>query len=85
MLYLLLHSGDGQLSGDVLVYKYPGLHLGDIHVLTATYIRGLEDIVGNSKYAIFFPVSGSQAMASSFGGNMFWVSRNSEVGWCYHY
>ncbi|XP_066339766.1 probable RNA-dependent RNA polymerase 3 isoform X1 [Miscanthus floridulus] len=72
-------SGDGQLSGDVLVYKYPGLHLGDIHVLTATYIRGLEDIVGNSKYAIFFPVSGSQAMASSFGGNMFWVSRNSEL------
>ncbi|CAL4978427.1 unnamed protein product [Urochloa decumbens] len=72
---------NGQLSGKVLVYKHPGLHFGDIHKLTATYIDGLEDIVGNSKYAIFFPTCGPRSLAdemanSDYDGDMYWVSRN---------
>ncbi|KAL6660681.1 hypothetical protein ACP70R_001716 [Stipagrostis hirtigluma subsp. patula] len=64
---------DGQISGDVLVYN-PALPFSDIHVLTARYVRGLEAMVGNSNCPIFFPVSGSQS-----DGDMFWVSRNSEL------
>ncbi|KAK8452614.1 hypothetical protein SEVIR_5G138400v4 [Setaria viridis] len=47
-------SDNRQVSGKVLVYKHPGLHFGDIHKLTATHIDGLEEIVGDSKYDIFF-------------------------------
>ncbi|KAK1389665.1 hypothetical protein POM88_017843 [Heracleum sosnowskyi] len=43
---------NGQISGNVLVYQYPGLHFGDIHVLKAVYLKELEDVVGNAKYAI---------------------------------
>ncbi|KAG2595071.1 hypothetical protein PVAP13_5KG047900 [Panicum virgatum] len=73
-----------QVSGKVLVYKHPGLHFGDIHKLTATYIDGLEEIVGNSKYAIFFPTSGSRSLAdemanSDFDGDMYWVSWNPQL------
>uniref|UniRef100_A0A0D9Y4K5 RNA-dependent RNA polymerase n=1 Tax=Oryza glumipatula TaxID=40148 RepID=A0A0D9Y4K5_9ORYZ len=55
---------NGQFSGDVLVYKHPGLHFGDIHVLKATYIRDLEkEYVGYAKYAILFPISGPRSLA----------------------
>jgi RNA-dependent RNA polymerase len=52
--------------------------------LTATYIDGLEEIVGDSKYAIFFPTSGSRSLAdemanSDFDGDMYWVSWNPQV------
>uniref|UniRef100_A0A0A9CUY8 RNA-dependent RNA polymerase n=1 Tax=Arundo donax TaxID=35708 RepID=A0A0A9CUY8_ARUDO len=75
----------GQVSGKVLVYKHPGLHFGNIHILTATYIDGLEKIVGNSKYAILFATSGPRSLAdemanSDFDGDMYWVSRNPQVG-----
>ncbi|TVU21362.1 hypothetical protein EJB05_30992, partial [Eragrostis curvula] len=75
---------EGQLSGKVLVYKHPGLHFGDIHVLTATHIDGLEEIVGDSKYAIFFPTSGPRSLAdemanSDFDGDMYWVSINTQL------
>ncbi|XP_058074194.1 probable RNA-dependent RNA polymerase 5 isoform X2 [Magnolia sinica] len=75
---------NGQISGDILVYKAPGLHFGDIHVVTATYIRDLENFVGNSKYAIFFPTKGPRSLAdemanSDFDGDMYWVSRNPEL------
>ncbi|KAL6627248.1 hypothetical protein ACP70R_030974 [Stipagrostis hirtigluma subsp. patula] len=72
----------GQFYGDVLVYKPPGLHFGDIHVLTARQISGLEkDFVGYSKNAILFPTSGDRSLAdemanSDFDGDMYWVSRN---------
>ncbi|WVZ72691.1 hypothetical protein U9M48_021110 [Paspalum notatum var. saurae] len=74
---------NGQLSGKILVYKHPGLHFGDIHVLTATYIDGLEKIVGNSKYAIFFPACGPRSLAdeianSDYDGDVYWVSRNPQ-------
>lgn len=79
-----MHSENGQISGDVLVYKHPGLHFGDIHVLSARYIKELEFFVGDSKYAIFFPTKGRRSLAdemanSDFDGDMYWVSRNSEV------
>ncbi|XP_042485200.1 probable RNA-dependent RNA polymerase 5 [Macadamia integrifolia] len=74
----------GQISGKVLVYRHPGLHLGDIHVLTATYVKELENIVGNSKYGIFFSIKGPRSLADEmasgdFDGDMYWVSRNPEL------
>ncbi|VVA99746.1 unnamed protein product [Arabis nemorensis] len=57
---IILESG--QISGDVLVYRNPGLHFGDIHVLKATYVKALEDYVGNSKYGVFFPQKGPRSL-----------------------
>ncbi|KAH0450783.1 hypothetical protein IEQ34_021475 [Dendrobium chrysotoxum] len=79
---------NGQVSGDVLVYKHPGLHFGDIHRLTATYIKDLEDVIGNAKYAIFFPVKGTRSLAdeianSDLDGDMYWVSRNPQLLACF--
>uniref|UniRef100_A0A0E0JF81 RNA-dependent RNA polymerase n=1 Tax=Oryza punctata TaxID=4537 RepID=A0A0E0JF81_ORYPU len=76
---------NGQLSGDVLVYKHPGLHFGDIHVLKATYIKDLEkEYVGYAKYAILFPISGPRSLAdemanSDFDGDIYWVSKNPKL------
>lgn len=74
----------GQISGAVLVYRNPGIHPGDIHIVNATYVKALEDMVGNSKYAIFFPVNGPRSMADEiaggdYDGDMYWVSRNPEL------
>ncbi|KAI3862223.1 hypothetical protein MKW92_002363, partial [Papaver armeniacum] len=73
----------GQVSGDILVYKHPGLHFGDIHVLTATYVQELENYVGNAKYGIFFPIVGPRSIAdeianSDLDGDMYWVCRNPQ-------
>ncbi|KAM0921108.1 hypothetical protein ACQ4PT_007016 [Festuca glaucescens] len=76
---------NGQLSGEVLVYKNPGLHFGDIHVLTATHIPGLErKIVGFSKYCILFPITGPRSLAheiasSDFDGDLYFISRNPQL------
>ncbi|KAG5559295.1 hypothetical protein RHGRI_008993 [Rhododendron griersonianum] len=75
---------NGQISGDLLVYRNPGLHFGDIHRLKAVYVKGLEEIVGNAKYAIFFSTKGERSVANEmangdFDGDMYWVSRNPEV------
>ncbi|KAG9449119.1 hypothetical protein H6P81_009084 [Aristolochia fimbriata] len=75
---------NGQISGKILVYKHPGLHFGDIHVLSAKYVEGIEAIVGNAKFAIFFPTSGPRSLAdeianSDFDGDMYWVSRNPQL------
>ncbi|KAI3983152.1 hypothetical protein MKX01_030874 [Papaver californicum] len=74
----------GQVSGDILVYKHPGLHFGDIHVLTATYVQELENYVGNAKYGIFFPTVGPRSIAdeianSDLDGDMYWVCRNTQL------
>ncbi|KAF6142768.1 hypothetical protein GIB67_023250 [Kingdonia uniflora] len=74
----------GQIVGEVLVYTNPGMHFGDIHVLKATYVKELENIVGNAKFAIFFPTKGPRSLAdemanSDFDGDMYWVSRNPEL------
>ncbi|KAK4753975.1 hypothetical protein SAY87_002079 [Trapa incisa] len=74
----------GQISGEVLVYRNPGLHFGDIHVLKATYIKEMEAYVGNSKYGIFFPSVGLRSLADEiaggdFDGDMYWISRNPQL------
>ncbi|KAL2924650.1 putative RNA-dependent RNA polymerase 3 [Bienertia sinuspersici] len=73
----------GQLSGPVLVYRNPGVHPGDIHVVNARYIETLKDYVGNSKYGIFFPSKGQRSMADEiaggdYDGDLYWVSTNAE-------
>lgn len=74
----------GQISGDLLVYRNPGLHFGDIHCLKAVYVEALEEIVGNAKYGIFFSTKGERSVASEiangdFDGDVYWVSRNPEL------
>ncbi len=66
------------------MYRNPGLHFGDIHLLKATYREELQDYVGNSKYGIFFPSVGPRSLADEiasgdFDGDMYWVSRNPQV------
>ncbi|CAL5339208.1 unnamed protein product [Camellia sinensis] len=83
ILYIRIQD-NGQISGQVLVYRNPGLHFGDIHVLKAVYVKALEDFVGNAKYAIFFSTKGRRSVGSEiangdFDGDMYWVSRNPEL------
>lgn len=75
---------NGQISGKVLVYRNPGIHFGDVHVLKARYVEELESVVGNAKYAIFFSTKGPRSIADEiaggdYDGDMYWVSKNSEV------
>ncbi|XP_050363842.1 probable RNA-dependent RNA polymerase 3 [Argentina anserina] len=75
---------DGQLSGKVLVYRYPGLHFGDIHVLKAVYVKQLDSVVGNAKYGILFSCKGPRSIADEMGGgdfdgDLYWVSRNPQL------
>ncbi|GMH16524.1 hypothetical protein Nepgr_018365 [Nepenthes gracilis] len=75
---------NGQISGRVLVYRNPGCHFGDIHILNATYVKTLEDVVGNSKYGIFFSTKGPRSVADEiaggdYDGDMYWVSRNPQL------
>ncbi|XP_059431763.1 probable RNA-dependent RNA polymerase 3 isoform X2 [Corylus avellana] len=75
---------NGQISGKVLVYRNPGLHFGDIHVLKATYVKALESFVGNAKYAIFFSCKGPRSLADEiaggdYDGDMYWVSRDPQL------
>ncbi|GAU22806.1 hypothetical protein TSUD_142460, partial [Trifolium subterraneum] len=79
----IIHE-NGQITGDVLVYRNPGLHFGDIHIMQARYVEGLESYVGHGKYAIFFPCVGSRSVADEiaggdFDGDMYWISKNSEL------
>ncbi|CAM8987568.1 unnamed protein product [Rhodiola kirilowii] len=74
----------GQMSGKVLVYRYPGIHFGDIHILTAVYVVDMEMYVGNAKYAILFPTKRHRSLADEmaggdFDGDMFFVSRNPQL------
>ena len=55
----------------MLVYKHPMLYFGDIQVLTARYISGLEEVVGYSKYAILFPTSGKRFLADEITNSDF--------------
>ncbi|KAL3535694.1 hypothetical protein ACH5RR_004155 [Cinchona calisaya] len=75
---------NGPVSGKVLVYRNPGLHFGDIHVLKAVYVPELEDIIGNAKFGIFFSTKGQRSAATEiangdFDGDMYWVSRNPQL------
>ncbi|KAJ0680708.1 putative RNA-directed RNA polymerase [Helianthus annuus] len=75
---------NGQISGKVLVYRSPGLHFGDIHVLNARYVKELEDYTGNGKFAIFFSTKGRRSVANEiatgdFDGDLYFVSRNPQL------
>ncbi|KAL8206154.1 hypothetical protein R6Q57_009705 [Mikania cordata] len=75
---------NGHISGKVLVYRNPGLHFGDIHVLNARYVEELADYIGNCKYAIFFSTKGRRSVANEiangdFDGDLYWVSRNPQL------
>lgn len=67
-----------------MVYRNPGLHFGDIHVLKAVYVEEIQKIVGDSKYAIFFSTQGPRSVADEiargdFDGDLYWVSMNAKV------
>lgn len=56
-----------------------------MHVLNAVYVKELEEVVGNAKYGIFFSTKGQRSVASEiangdFDGDMYWVSKNNQVG-----
>ncbi|XP_039690970.1 probable RNA-dependent RNA polymerase 5 isoform X2 [Medicago truncatula] len=79
----IIHE-NGQITGDVLVYRNPGLHFGDIHKMQATYVEELESYVGHGKYAIFFPCVGPRSIADEiaggdFDGDMYWISKNPQL------
>ncbi|KAM2419892.1 hypothetical protein EV1_026137 [Malus domestica] len=83
---VLLDSGP--IQGEVLVYRHPGLHFGDVHVLKATYVDELKEFVGNSGFAIFFSRKGSRSVADEMGGgdfdgDLYWVSRNPRLLECF--
>ncbi|KAL9141791.1 hypothetical protein ABFS82_14G127600 [Erythranthe guttata] len=75
---------NGQVSGKVLVYRNPGMHFGDIHIMEAVYVNEMEAFIGDAKYGIFFSTKGCQSAAyematGDFDGDMYWVSRNTEL------
>lgn len=75
---------NGQVSGRVLIYRNPGLHFGDVHVMKARYVEELADIVGDAKYGIFFSTKGPRSAATEiangdFDGDMYWVSMNRKL------
>lgn len=66
------------------MYRNPGLHFGDVHVLKARYVKELEDYTPSSKFAIFFSTKGRRSVANEiatgdFDGDMYWVSNNHDV------
>ncbi|KAG5059057.1 hypothetical protein JHK87_000086 [Glycine soja] len=79
----IIHE-NSQIVGDVLVYRNPGLHFGDIHKMDATYVKELESYVGHSKYGIFFPRVGTRSVADEiaggdFDGDTYWVSNHPQL------
>ncbi|CAA0840415.1 Probable RNA-dependent RNA polymerase 5 [Striga hermonthica] len=75
---------NGPISGSVLVYRNPGMHFGDVHIMKAVYVKKLEEFIGNAKYGIFFSTKGCRQAAyematGDFDGDMYWVSRNPEL------
>ncbi|CAI0543503.1 unnamed protein product [Linum tenue] len=75
---------NGQVSGKVLVYRNPGLHFGDVHILEAVYLKEMEDYVGSSRFGIFFPTDGPRSLADEmangdYDGDMFLVSKYPQL------
>ncbi|PHU09127.1 hypothetical protein BC332_20987 [Capsicum chinense] len=62
---------NGQVSGRVLVYRNPGLHFGDVHVMKARYVEELVDIVGDAKYGIFCFTKGPRSAATEIANGDF--------------
>lgn len=87
---IIICSDNGHVSGKVLVYRNPGLHFGDIHLLEARYVPELSSFVGNAKYAIFFSRKGPRSIADEiaggdFDGDTYWISRNPQVDIYVHF
>ena len=66
------------------MYRNPGVHFGDIHVLKARYVEELEHRCGHAKYGIFFSRKGPRSVADEMGGgdfdgDLYWISRNPQV------
>ncbi|WRX34924.1 RNA-dependent RNA polymerase [Theobroma cacao] len=75
---------NGQISGKVLVFRQPGVHFGDVHLLNARYVESLNEYVGHAKYAIFFPCKGPRSLADEmaggdFDGDTYFVSKNPQL------
>lgn len=80
----LVYIENDQIFRDVLVYRNPGVHFGDIHRLKARYLEELVSYVGHDKYAICFPCVGfhtlvDEIVGGDYDGDMYWVSTNPEV------
>ncbi|MCO5556264.1 hypothetical protein L7F22_009810 [Adiantum nelumboides] len=68
----------------VLVYKSPGLHVGDVKEFEATWHTDFNDIVGQGKYVIFFSVKGPRSVVdeianSDLDGDQYWCCAYSEI------
>jgi RNA-dependent RNA polymerase len=68
----------------VLVYKSPGLHVGDVKVFEAVWLKELAEIIGNGKHAIFFSVQGPRSVVdeianSDLDGDQYWCCTNPLV------
>ncbi|XP_074290310.1 putative RNA-dependent RNA polymerase 5 [Silene latifolia] len=78
----IIHD-NGQISGNVFVYRYSEIHFGDIRVLKSTHQKVIEDTARNSKYRIFFSTeersSADQMAGGDYDGDMYWVSSNPEL------
>jgi hypothetical protein len=57
-----------QTCEKVLVFRQPGLHLGDIRVFKARKVPGMEELVGTSGYAIIFSVKGGRSAPDMMAG-----------------
>ena len=68
----------------VLVYKSPGLHVGDVKVFEAIWHKEFGEIIGNGKHAIFFSVKGARSVVdeianSDLDGDQYWCCTNPQV------
>ncbi|KAI5073205.1 hypothetical protein GOP47_0011218 [Adiantum capillus-veneris] len=68
----------------VLVYKSPGLHVGDVKEFEATWNTDFDEIIGEGKYVIFFSVKGPRSVVdeianSDLDGDQYWCCANSEI------
>lgn len=55
----------------VVVYKYPGLHNGDPHVLEAVNPEGLLEIIRKARYGIFFSTKGPRSLVDEIANSDF--------------
>jgi RNA-dependent RNA polymerase len=81
---VVILRSDGALYGSVLVYRAPGKHPGDLHMVQAVKSQALEDIVGGGKNVIFFSVQGTRPLVheianGDFDGDLYWICHNQKV------
>ncbi|KAI5080877.1 hypothetical protein GOP47_0004060 [Adiantum capillus-veneris] len=73
------------IAEEVLVYKPPGLHPGDIRKFQAIQPpQALRDVVGSARFGIFFSVHGERSATDQMAnadldGDEFWICENQEI------